>query len=255
MKKVGPSGWRVLGVLGVGLSIGLALAAASAFTRVERPAVGDIALVEETMRVETPPRLSMTQPPPYVLGSFTTTVRSVPLWQANDPVGAGARTEPAPVPTRLEIEAIGVSADVEPYGVDTSTGQMDVPDNVSDVAWYRYGPSPGEPGSAVMAAHVDLRGLGRGVFYHLERLEPGDVIAVGFDDGTEARFEVRARTRYLKEELPTEVLFSRHGRPMLTLVTCGGGFDSSVSSYDSNVVVYAWPHIASGRDQRLIGTA
>jgi sortase (surface protein transpeptidase) len=118
---------------------------------------------------------------------------------------------------------------------------MDVPDNTRDVAWYRYGPRPGEPGSAVLAAHVDLAGQGRGVFFSLQSLEPGEVVVVTFDDGSAVRFRVEARVTYAKEELPLEVIFSREGPPVLTLVTCGGRFDRSASRYDSNVVVYAIP--------------
>lgn len=151
-----------------------------------------------------------------------------------------------PKPTGLHIEAIGVSADIKPHGVDRSTGQMDVPDNVFDVGWYMYGPSPGDPGSAVLAAHVDLYGQGPGVFFDLDRLEPGDVISVSFDDGTDALFDVWATTTYRKDQLPTDVLFNRDGPPTLSLVTCGGGFDRSTSRYDSNVVVFASPRPAGG---------
>lgn len=46
---------------------------------------------------------------------------------------------------------------------------------------------------------------------------------------------------YAKDELPLDVIFSRAGAPVLTLVTCGGGFSPSEETYDSNVVVYATP--------------
>lgn len=134
-----------------------------------------------------------------------------------------------PKPTGLHIEAIGVSADIKPHGVDRSTGQMDVPHNVFDVGWYMYGPSPGDPGSAVLAAHVDLYGQGPGVFFDLDRLEPGDVISVSFDDGTDALFDVWAATTYRKDQLPTDVLFNRDGPPTLSLVTCGGASPQHLS--------------------------
>jgi sortase (surface protein transpeptidase) len=79
------------------------------------------------------------------------------------------------------------------------------------------------------------------VFFDLEVLESGDRIEVVYADDTSKTFEVEARATYLKDELPLDVIFSREGPPALTLVTCGGDFDSSVSSYDSNVVVYARP--------------
>lgn len=114
-----------------------------------------------------------------------------------------------------------------------------MPDNVHEVAWYEFGAVPGSPGSAVLAAHVDLAGYGAGVFFRLEELEPGDLIEVGFDEGPPRRFRVEARTIYQKDELPLGPIFAGDGEPALTLVTCGGGF--SDGRYDSNVVVFALP--------------
>jgi LPXTG-site transpeptidase (sortase) family protein len=131
------------------------------------------------------------------------------------------------------------------YGVDDN-GQMDVPDNVTEVGWYKFGPSPGEPGSAVLAAHVDLAGPGRGLFYDLGHVEVGDTVVVTYEDGDERSFQVVARSTYPKLELPLDVIFSRSGDPVLTLVTCGGGFSRSTGRYDSNVVVFAIPTDSDG---------
>ena len=153
-----------------------------------------------------------------------------------------------PEPVALHIGEIEVHAPVIKAGVEAETGEMEVPDSVDDVAWYRFGPSPGQPGSAVLAAHVDLWGQGPGVFYNLRTLELGDDIRVVYDDGTSAWFRVAAKTTYTKEELPLDFIFSRSGQPVLTLVTCGGGFSRSERSYDSNVVVYAVPSEAPAVD-------
>jgi sortase (surface protein transpeptidase) len=152
-----------------------------------------------------------------------------------------ASTGVGSAPVRLAIEAIGVDAPIEGYGVNQRTGQMDIPRNVRDVGWYQHGPAPGEPGSAVLAAHVDLSSQGRGVFFGLRRLEPGDRIEVTYADGSALEFRVVGRVVYDKDELPLETIFATDGAPVLTLVTCGGGFSDSIQSYDSNVVVYAVP--------------
>jgi LPXTG-site transpeptidase (sortase) family protein len=130
------------------------------------------------------------------------------------------------VPVALRIPAIDVAAPVNSSGVEAN-GDMDV--------------APGEPGSAVLAAHVDLARQGPGVFFNLRTLTPGDVVLVDFDDGTTESYRVQARTIYEKTELPIDTIFSRGGPPVLTLITCGGGFNRDVGSYDSNVVVYAVP--------------
>lgn len=164
-----------------------------------------------------------------------------PRWAPNDStLLTQLSTAAVPVPAGLRVAVLGIDAPIGSYGVD-GTGQMDVPDNVSDVGWYKYGPRPGEPGSAVLAAHVDLAGPGRGVFYELGELNPGDQITVEYSDGSEMVFDVVARSTYRKSELPLDSIFSESGPAVLTLITCGGGFSQSSRSYDSNVVVFAVP--------------
>lgn len=162
-------------------------------------------------------------------------------WNANNTsLLAEVTASERPIPVRLTIDRIDVSAPIGSYGID-SEGLMDVPDNITDVGWYKFGPSPGEPGSSVLAAHVDLAGPGRGVFFDLDELVEGDQLGVSFSDGSSERFVVVARATYSKDELPLDVIFSQEGDPVLTLITCGGSFSRSERSYDSNVVVYAVP--------------
>ncbi|HUH06977.1 MAG TPA: sortase [Egibacteraceae bacterium] len=147
-------------------------------------------------------------------------------------------------PRRLSIPAIGVDAPVIAVGVDAD-GAMEVPDDVLDVGWYRHGPGPGEPGSAVLAAHVDSRQQGRGVFFDLRRLDVGDQLVVTDDAGEQHRFVVQARRTYDKATLPAAELFERTGPPRLVLITCGGEFNAEASSYRDNVVIYAVPQSGS----------
>jgi LPXTG-site transpeptidase (sortase) family protein len=144
------------------------------------------------------------------------------------------------IPVSIRIPALDQEAPILPAGVETN-GDMEVPDNVSDVAWYKYGSAPGEPGSAVLAAHVDLAGQGPGVFFELGALDPGNVIYIDFDDGSTEAYRTEARAVYDKDSLPTDAIFSREGPPVLTLITCGGDFNRSIRRYDSNIVVYAVP--------------
>lgn len=220
---------------------GLILAVASLVTYLafRTPDVGDIETIEASLGSST------TTPAPQT----TTTLLEVDQRPATRIApNTSSRLEEITLsdslPTRLRIPALGVDAPVEPHGVNRRTGQMDVPRNVTDVAWYQHGPAPGEPGSAVLAAHVDLSDQGRGVFFGLRRLELGDTVTVSFADGGIQEFEVIGRATYHKRDLPLDSIFASEGSPVLTLVTCGGVF--SGGNYDSNVVVYAVPLGAPG---------
>lgn len=147
--------------------------------------------------------------------------------------------ERTPRPTRLRIPALGVDAPVRAFGVAPS-GEMDVPADAATVAWYEHGPGPGQPGSAVLAAHVDHDGQ-RGVFFDLANVAAGSEVVVQLASGRARRFVVGERASIAKVALPIDELFRRDGDAVLTLITCGGEFDAAARSYRSNVVVRAAP--------------
>ena len=199
---------------------------------------GDPTAVEQALRAAVTTEATTSAPSAASSPRVTTTTVTPSL---RFTVSESTLVPEGPAPTGLTIRGIDVDAPVEPYGVNRSTGEMDVPSNVRDVAWYQFGPSPGQPGSAVLAAHVDLASQGAGVFFNLRDLEPGEIVEVDYDDGSRQTFRVEARVRYEKTAIPLDVIFATDGPPVLTLITCGGGFNPSIESYDSNVVVYAYP--------------
>jgi LPXTG-site transpeptidase (sortase) family protein len=204
--------------------------------------VGDVAAIEAAL---SSPALPTTTSLPDSTTTHTTAPATPEPTSPSIPIQSGEPVEPPdidpPVPTALRVDAIDIDAPVIATGVNQRTGQMAVPSNVRDVAWYKYGSRPGEAGSAVLAAHVDLAGQGPGVFFDLRDLNQGDVVEVEFSNGAVRFFRVEARTVYLKGELPLDTVFAREGASVLTLITCGGGFSESSGSYDSNVVAYAVP--------------
>ena len=152
---------------------------------------------------------------------------------------AEAATTAEPVTTSISIERIGLAGTaVRSVGVE-SNGDMTVPPPL-DVGWYRYGPTPGEAGSAVLAGHIASGGV-PGAFRHLDRLESGDLVTLGFDDGTNQTFVVDELLQVDKTELPFDSVFARSGPSKLALITCGGEFDYNARSYTDNVVVIASP--------------
>lgn len=140
--------------------------------------------------------------------------------------------------TGLSLPSIGVvDAPVEPVGVEPD-GEMEIPP-AEVVGWYRFGAAPGEPGSAVLAAHVAYDGVD-GVFRYLDRLARGDEVVVAFGDGSDERYVVTDLVTFDKQALPDD-LFSRQVPERLVLITCGGEFNPSLRSYERNVVAYAAP--------------
>jgi Sortase domain len=202
--------------------------------------------------VGTPTAWALTRPPAaagasveQVLGTPAATSAGPPAPAPASPdvtVRDAAPTAAAGVvaPARVAVPARGIDAPVDPVGT-APDGQMAIPDDVDRAGWYRFGPAPGAPGSAVVAGHVDDDEQGLGEMAALRGTEPGDEVVVTDAAGAVTRWRVVSRELLDKQALPLDVLFRRDGPPRLTLVTCGGPFLPEVGRYRDNVVVVAEP--------------
>jgi LPXTG-site transpeptidase (sortase) family protein len=170
----------------------------------------------------------------------TTTVSE--LASRTRPLGSAILQPPGeaiPMPVGLRIDSLDIAdAAVVDVGVERN-GEMEIP-GATEIGWYRFGSSPGEPGSAVLAAHIAFNGRD-GVFRNLDEIAVGDIVEVLYDDGSSQRFEITETAQYAKDELPINRVFAKDGSPELTLITCGGDFNRSLNGYTDNVVAYAAP--------------
>lgn len=138
----------------------------------------------------------------------------------------------------LEIPEIDVRAATATFGL-SPTGVMEVPADHRTVAWYDFTSVPGRVGNAVLAAHVNWRGE-QGVFSRLDRVSPGAVIGVTSPAGE--RFTYLVESVELVDLATADVgaiVGSRGGGSTLTLITCGGTFNTSTRDYEQRVIVRA----------------
>jgi hypothetical protein len=146
---------------------------------------------------------------------------------------------PRPRPVGLQMQSIDVARfPVRPVGLEPD-GQMEIPDE-TEIGWYQYGATAGQPGATVLAAHVSWNRT-NGPFARLGIVEPGEQIEVALDDGSVRRYEVTERAVYGKLELPRERLWRTTGEETLVLITCGGDYNPDIRRYRENIVVYAVP--------------
>lgn len=141
-------------------------------------------------------------------------------------------------PVRLRIPSIGVDAAFEePLGVDADK-EIEVPRDFDTVGWYKYGPTPGELGPAVVLGHVDSY-KGPEVFYSLRKLAPGERIEIDRTDGTTATFEVTRLETVSQSAFPTEEVYGNIDHAGLRLITCSGVYDHGTRRYSHNLIVFA----------------
>lgn len=214
---------------GVALGLALAVGVPTAWA-VSRPPAAAGAPVEQALGAAPSPAVSPPVSPPASPAPPEVPVRDAAPTAAPEVVA----------PVRVTVPARGLDVPVEPVGT-REDGQMAIPDDVDRAGWYRFGPVPGAPGSAVVAGHVDDAEQGLGAMAALRGTEPGDEVVVTDAAGTETRWRVVSRESLEKQALPLDVLFRRDGPPRLTLVTCGGPFLPEVGGYRDNVVVVAEP--------------
>lgn len=142
-------------------------------------------------------------------------------------------------PRTLTIPSIGVTTSVGQLGL-LPNGQVMVPATTKTVGWFRYGPTPGQPGSSVILGHVDSY-QGPGVFFNIRSLLPGATVTVGLTDGVKINFVVTGVVQYSKTGFPDKLVYGARDQPgvrALNLVTCGGTFDHTTGSYEANIVVF-----------------
>jgi hypothetical protein len=173
------------------------------------------------------------QPPPSAAGSI------------GSPSGGSSQKAvelsfPRSKPVSVDIPAIGVHSSLQLLGLN-SDGTVEVPSGASfdEAGWYRYSPTPGSIGPAVILGHVDSGHYGASVFFKLGEIRPGDKAIVTRRDGVVAVFEVTGVRHYPKDHFPTKLVYGDTKNAALRLITCGGKFNFSTGHYVDNVVVFA----------------
>ena len=152
-------------------------------------------------------------------------------------------TTPVPSPTttppvRLLIPAIGVDAPVTVKGL-RADAVMDVPDGPEDVAWYNFTARPGMGGNTVISGHLDYHNYGAAVFWRLKELREGDMVEVRLADGSVLRYRVSLKLSYDARTAPVPEIVGPTSKEVVTLITCGGTFDSGSRDYSNRLVVRA----------------
>lgn len=157
------------------------------------------------------------------------------------------------VPSRIRIPSIGVDAPVGKVGLKTvmvngkPRFDMATP-KFGRAGWFspkpdkakgeKPAPRPGEPGPAVIVAHVDSR-EGPDVFARLKQMKRGDKIQVIDRDGATYTFTMQRMKQTPKDSLPTDEIWGKTTGPTLRLITCGGSFDRATGHYRDNVTIFA----------------
>lgn len=176
-------------------------------------------------------------------GVFGRSVKNEDTKLVNEIAEVAESITPTPIPKAqkpaiLSLPKLGITSPVEHVGMDAK-GNMDVPKDDMQVAWYELGFLPGVKGNAVIAGHFDRKNGGPAVFNKLNQLEEGDEIVVTDDKGKDLTFLVTAKNKYPVSSFPVPTVFGPSQKKYLNLITCEGVFDKSAQLYSDRLVVRA----------------
>lgn len=185
----------------------------------------------------------------FLAGFFMASIIA-PLWWANSPDNFET-TSPKPsnlvapetapsvdLPARLLIPSLEIDTTfTTSVGVD-ERGEMAVPSDFNQVAWYHFSPAPGAVGPAVVIGHVNSY-LGPAVFDRLSSVESGALVIVETEAGRRHTFKVTAVEDFTQTDFPTRLVYGDLSYPGLRLVTCSGVFDETGDRFTHNTVVFA----------------
>ena len=179
------------------------------------------------------------EPPPQPTVAASGVVDPPPVSPSRPRATVVETVLPRSKPVAIDIPSIGVRSSLLSLGLNAD-GTVQVPSGTSydEAGWYRFSPTPGSLGPAVILGHVSGAGHAS-VFLRLGDLRPGNRVRVTRRDGSIAAFEVTGVRRYPKDHFPTQLVYGNTNHAVLRLITCGGSFDFSTGHYLDNVVVFA----------------
>ena len=142
---------------------------------------------------------------------------------------------------RLIIPSVGIDAPLVAKSVG-SDGVMPNPQGPEEVAWYDFsgwdtlGGIPGGGGNVVLAGHVDYINYGPAVFWKVRDLQPGDIVTIRMQDGTEYNYKIEF-SKQAPDDFPDwNDVVSATGDESITLITCTGEFEAG--HYNRRQVVW-----------------
>lgn len=166
---------------------------------------------------------------------FTPTVTPEDGQRSDDaPDGTPTAEEVIP-PLRILVPSIDVDAKVEVLEVVGDSLQD--PSNGDDVAWYKETGRPGKKGNAVFAGHLNWYGQPEAVFYAIDQLKEGDEIVVRDQGCGEFTYLVEWAELIQVKDADMSEITGPSDDEMITLITCGGTWDPSISEYLQRTVV------------------
>jgi len=138
-------------------------------------------------------------------------------------------------PITVSIEE-GITLNIEPVSLEPD-GKLQEPSVWEKVGWYAKGAKPGEKGNVVVIGHYDQEGSIPAAFWGLKNLKVNDTVIL--QDEIRKNYSYRVVDIFyvdIQDPHRTQV-FEETNKAELTLMTCGGVWDTNAGTYNKRLVV------------------
>jgi len=133
----------------------------------------------------------------------------------------------------VSIPALGTSAPVVRVGVDRRS-QMVVPPGAGQVAWLDQGGIPGNTNNVVIAGHISWGGV-PGAFGGIGGLRGGNLVYLTMNH-QKLTFQISWVCSFVRSSPLAAQIMGYTDEPSITLITCGGGWDSYAGTHTNRIV-------------------
>ena len=150
--------------------------------------------------------------------------------------GTTAKQGPSPTDGHVALPTLGVLAPIVKVGID-GANKMVVPHNATDVAWLDRGGIHGYTNNVVLAGHISYSRVA-GSFMRIGDLRPGDEVRMDMN-GDHYKYRVTFVCLFGRETDRASQIMGYTEKPSLTLISCGGGWDSGARTHTGRYAVRA----------------
>lgn len=146
-------------------------------------------------------------------------------------------------PWTLLVPSARIRARIVALGL-TPNDALGAPDNPEVIGWWRDGAAPGEIGNVLLDGHRDFRdtagNVGTGVCWLLPDTRRGDFVLIRDEEAAVTYLYMVSETVSVAWDAPESVRYLQPtSRPILTLITCEGSFDTDARNYSNRHIVVA----------------
>ena len=141
------------------------------------------------------------------------------------------------LPVNINIPSINLDTAIENVGL-TLSGEVGVPSNPANTAWYNLSPLPGDVGNSIIDGHYGWKNNIPVAFDHLNSIKIGDRVYITHDTGSTTVFVVTNLVVYGENNNDPTIFVSTDGKAHLNLITCGGVWNKVTKSYSTRLVVF-----------------